>query len=309
MLQTHELELTPWRRGAFRATPQLLLFGQTYEDPEIELSSIPPRSRVFCIAGAGSTAHALAAAGHCLTAVDINPSQLDYAQACNAGGAQREGIVEQSLRLGRHLAALCGWSRRKLETFLNLSNCSEQVEFWDRELDTPIWRTMFDGLLARCSLSLIYRGPFVASLPFAFGARVRQRLRRGWERHKNRSNQLAALLLLGKPVELARTPSLPIRFVCDDAAAFLERCPPNSFDAFALSNIGDGAPSEYRQRLSAAVEHAAASHAVAVWRSFAEPHSGVTTNLAAMDRSLLWGTVGVRNLDAMLGGGPSCCIC
>lgn len=308
MLQMHENTLTPWRRGAFRAKSQQLLFGQTYEDPEIELSSIPPDSRVFCIAGAGSTAHVLAAAGHCVTAVDINPAQLDYAQARTAGSASHEGMAEHLLGLGRHLAAICGWTRRKLEAFLNLSHCSAQIEFWDRELDAPMWRTMFDALLARRLLSLFYRGPFVASLPSDFGFGVRQRLRRGWARHENRSNPFASLVLLGKPIEYSGTPSLPIRFVCADAAEFLERCAPGSFDAFALSNIGDGAPPHYRERLNAAVGHAAAPHAVVVWRSFAEPRHGITTNLAAMDRSLLWGTVGVCHLDPVHKGGASCCI-
>jgi methylase of polypeptide subunit release factors len=36
-----------------------------------------PQSRVFAIAGAGCTARALAAAGHFVTAVDINARQLE----------------------------------------------------------------------------------------------------------------------------------------------------------------------------------------------------------------------------------------
>ena len=76
MLPTPEMASTPWRHGPFKAQLHQLSFGQTYEDSGIELQAFKPRSRVFCIAGAGCTARALAAAGHHVTAVDINPVQL-----------------------------------------------------------------------------------------------------------------------------------------------------------------------------------------------------------------------------------------
>jgi 2-polyprenyl-3-methyl-5-hydroxy-6-metoxy-1,4-benzoquinol methylase len=79
MLPTPEMASTPWRHGPFKAQLHQLSFGQTYEDSGIELQAFKPRSRVFCIAGAGCTARALAAAGHHVTAVDINPLQLGYA--------------------------------------------------------------------------------------------------------------------------------------------------------------------------------------------------------------------------------------
>jgi SAM-dependent methyltransferase len=307
MWRIHKPTQTPWSQGAFRAVSQRLTFGQTYEDPEIELRSIPPRSRVLCIAGAGTTAQALAAAGHRVTAIDISPAQLDYAQARNVGNPPRAGMAERVLWFGRHLAAMCGWTCRKLDVFLNLSCPSEQIEYWDRELDTPIWRAMFDTLLASALLRLFYRGPFLASLPFEFGPRVRQRLRSGWGSHSNLCNPYASLLLQGRPI-VPQTRHLPIRFVCADAAEFLESCAPGSFDAFALSNIGDGAPLEYHRRLCAAVERAGAPRATVVWRSFAEPRSGLVTNMASMDRSLLWGTVGICHLDAVRNGGGLCCI-
>jgi S-adenosylmethionine:diacylglycerol 3-amino-3-carboxypropyl transferase len=78
MLPTPEMASTPWRHGPFKAQLHQLSFGQTYEDSGIELQAFKPRSRVFCIAGAGCTARALAAAGHHVTAVDINPLQLAF---------------------------------------------------------------------------------------------------------------------------------------------------------------------------------------------------------------------------------------
>src|ERR1700683_4967237 len=214
MLQTHELAQTPWLNGALRARPQRLVFGQTYEDAQIELRAIPPRSRVLCIAGAGFTAQALAGAGHRVTAVDISTAQVDYARGLNAGSRPRAGLAERALGVGRHLAALCGWTRRKLDTFLSLAQCAEQVEYWDRELDTPAWRAMFDTFLGSRLLRTCYRGPFVASLPRAFGVRVRKRLRRCGSLPPNLANPYAALLLLGRPIECGHTPGLPIRWVC-----------------------------------------------------------------------------------------------
>ena len=73
MPHTLERSATPWQAGAFHGRVPQLLFGTMYEDPQIELQAFAPQCRVFCIAGAGSTARALAANGHRVTAVDINP--------------------------------------------------------------------------------------------------------------------------------------------------------------------------------------------------------------------------------------------
>jgi hypothetical protein len=318
-LQTFEAVQTVWREGraTFGAAPRQLVFGQTYEDPRIELRAFPPKSRVFCIAGAGFTAHALAAAGHRVTAVDINAAQLDYARVLNDGDPPRAGVAERVLAAGRRWGALCGWTREKLEAFVNLESCSEQVTYWDRELDTPMWRASADTLLAPWLLRLCYRGPFVAALPPGFGARIRRRLRRGWASHGNRSNPFAALLMLGKPIGCAHAPALPIRFVCADAAEFLEGCAPGSFDAFALSNLGDGSSREYLRRLAVAMKRATSPDAAVVWRSFAEPPSemiansigGGIVNCAAADRSLLWGVVGACRVRDLRDGGLPCCIC
>jgi S-adenosylmethionine:diacylglycerol 3-amino-3-carboxypropyl transferase len=287
-----------------------------YEDSSIELSAFKPHSRVFCIASAGCTARALAAAGHEVTAVDISPAQLAYAKSRAAGAPPQVGAVERLMAFGREFLTLAGWSRRSLEDFLTLSEPAEQLEFWDRRLDTRIWRAVVETLLTPRLLRLCYAGPFVQSLPSDFGARLRRRLRRGWSTHSNRSNPYAASLLLGAaPVEAGESAS-PINFVCADAAAFLEGCSPASFDAFALSNIGDGAPSGYPRRLRSAIERAAAPGAVVVTRSFSEPgrfsepghdataSRNATANWATYDRSLLWGVVEV----GLTGGGNLCSI-
>ena len=302
-----EMTSTAWRRGPFRLRPRGPIFGQTYEDSAIELRVFKPQSRVFAIAGAGCTARALAAAGHSVTAVDINARQLEYARRRADGEPARRGVVEDLLAVGRNLATLAGWSRPRLAHFLSLSDGPEQAEYWDRWLDTPMWRAVVDALLAPRLLGFLYASPFVGSLPRDFGERIRQRLRRGWSLHANCSNPYAAALLLGHaPAEFGPSIS-PITFVCADAAEFLENSPV-PFDAFALSNIGDGASPTYQRRLRTAVERAAAPGAVQVTRSFAEPLPYTAANWAAQDRSLLWGVVEVSRLDGGHAGDPPCSI-
>ncbi|WP_354644728.1 DUF3419 family protein [Kitasatospora camelliae] len=90
---------TPWSEGRLLAGPAgrpRILFGRMYEDPAVELAAFPPGSRVLCIASAGDTAAALAAAGHEVTALDLNPAQLAYARARLEGGAPaRTGTAER----------------------------------------------------------------------------------------------------------------------------------------------------------------------------------------------------------------------
>jgi S-adenosylmethionine:diacylglycerol 3-amino-3-carboxypropyl transferase len=308
MLRRLETVSTPWRRGPFRVQAHRLLFGQTYEDYGIELRAFKPQSRVFAIAGAGYTARALAAAGHRVTAVDIDSDQLAYAKSRAAGGPGRTGAAERLLAFGRGMARLAGWTERKLVEFLDLSDCATQIEYWDERLDTAIWRAAVDTLLAPRLLGLCYAAPLAASLPDEFGRRIRQRLRRGWASHPNRSNPYAAALMLGTAPVDPGPPATPIQFACADAAEFLEGCEPSTYDAFALSNIGDGASQEYLLRLRNASEHAAAPNAVVVSRTFAEPSPDTTTNWAALDRSMLWGAVYAGAITTIGEGGKECFI-
>lgn len=309
MLSRFETSATPWRRGPFRTHSKRIAFGQNYEDCAIELRAFREKSRIFSIAGAGYTARTLAAAGHQVTAVDIDPRQLAYAKSRADGAPNRMGSVERVLALGRGLAALAGWSRKKLEVFLNLSDCAQQVEYWDRWLDTPLLRAALDAVLSPSLLTLCYASPFVASLPRGFGRQIRRRMRRCWANHPNQFNPYAAALLLGQPLTDPGQPANTINFVCADAADFLENAPSSSFEAFALSNIGDGAPPEYLHRLQSAIQRAAAPDAVVVSRTFAEPACESASNCAALDRSMLWGVVDVRSVGSLGNGGAPCSIC
>jgi S-adenosylmethionine:diacylglycerol 3-amino-3-carboxypropyl transferase len=287
---------TPWEAGRFDAKggPKKILFGRMYEDAAIEAAAFAPGGRVFCIASAGCMALALAPR-HAVTAVDVNPVQLAYAERRAAGGPMQIGSAERIVGVGRRLMALFGWRRRTIASFLELEQPEEQMAFWNRHLNSAGFRVATDVLLSVAWLRSVYASPFLSILPPRFGQVMRTRLERCWKTHPNRTNPYARALLLG---DLPATSSPPakrtINFVCADAAAFLESCPSASFDGFTLSNILDGAPDSYRQRLLAAARHAAAPDAVVVLRSFAEPSHETATNVAIRDRSILWGVVEVR---------------
>lgn len=288
-----------WEHGRFdaRQGPRQVLFGRMYEDAAIEHAAFRPGSRVFCIASAGCTALHLAAS-HEVTAVDVNPTQLEYARQRAAGASARRGTAERVMAAARAAGPLVGWRRAVLQRFLELDDPAEQVAFWRRHLHTRRFRLAFDGLLSLVALRTVYSRDLVSFLPPRFGSVLRGRLERGFARHGNRDNPHARALLLGEvaaaAVPLERAAS--IRFVHAEAAAFLASAPARSFDGFSLSNILDGASVEFRRRLVASVRHAAAPEAMVVLRSFAEPEAGGAdaSERAAADRSMLWGRVDVR---------------
>jgi hypothetical protein len=285
---------TPWEAGRFdaRGGRKKVLFGRMYEDAAIEEAAFAGAGAILCIASAGCTAMRLAPQ-HAVTAVDINPVQLAYAEHRAAGGAMQIGSAERIVGIGRRLMALFGWRHRTLESFLDLEGTDEQMAFWNRHLNTAGFRLATDTLLSVGWLRSVYAAPFLEVLPPRFGRVMRGRLERCWATHPNRSNPYARALLLGdlsreRPMGGAR-----IRFVCADVADFLESCAPGSFDGFTLSNILDGAPERYRERLFAAVLRAGSPDAVVVLRSFAEPRAASAGNQATRDRSVLWGFVDV----------------
>lgn len=284
---------TPWGRGRFdaRVAPRRLLFGHMYEDVAVETRAFPAGGRIFCIASAGDTALALAAR-HAVVAVDINPVQLSYARARLEGAPAKIGTAERVIALGRALLPLAGWRRARVEEFLAFDSTTAQLAFWHAHLDTRRFRAGVDFLLSMTGLRRVYASPFLSVLPRGFGAVMRARMERCFARHPNATNPYARALLLGEYPPTPR-PLHSVELVCTDAAGYLESTPPSSFDGFTLSNVLDGAPSTYRTRLLAAVRRAATVRARMVLRSFAEPSTPSTTNVAAEDRSMLWGCVDV----------------
>ena len=264
-----------------------------YEDSALELTSFAPGGRVFCIASAGCSAFDLAARGDDVTAVDINPAQIEYVRRRLDGRPPEQGAVDRQLDRLRRFAPALGWRRSILERFCTLEQPCVQLEFWRRNLDTRRFRLALAAAFSPKWLRRVYASPFVAVLPPRFDRIVRRRLERGFGRHPNSLNPYATALLLGRP---RRATPAPLRLVTADAAEFLERCPPRSFDGFTLSNILDGADEAYGARLLAAVRRAAAPGAVAILRTFGEPTDDAEAERAADDRSLIWGGIRVERL-------------
>jgi hypothetical protein len=162
---------TPCEAGRFdtRRGPRRVLFGQMYEDVGIERAAFAPGARVFCIASAGDTAMALSLA-HDVTAIDINPLQLDYAQARVNGAPAVTGAAEGIMGLGRRAMALFGWRRAVVERFLALDDVDAQREYWRAHLDTLGFRLAIDTLLSVSGLKAVYGSPFLAILPSRWSA-------------------------------------------------------------------------------------------------------------------------------------------
>jgi len=294
---------TPWQRGrlgVMRGRPKLL-FGQMYEDAAVELAVFPQSGRVFAIASAGTTSMALSRRGLDVTAVDINPAQIEYVRGRLGGAPIKQGTADRLFAIGRRFLPILGLSRTRLRKFLELDDAARQTEYWHRQLDTARFRLGLRLLINPVMLRTVYDRTFLKVVPPRFDRVMRRRLERCFSIHPNRTNPYAWRLLLG----VDRPGEHPIAGVAErieliqgDAATYLERCGKQSFDGFTLSNILDGTEQAYGERLMAAVRQSARPGALAVLRSFAEPAPGTATEWAERDRSMLWGTVSVTPMPS-----------
>jgi SAM-dependent methyltransferase len=298
-------ETTPWSRGRLdgRPGPPQLLFSRMHEDWRVEAKVFRPGGRIFCIASSGDTAMALARRGFQVTAVDVNPAQIEYARARAAGAQPGPGVVDRQQAMARRLLPWLGLGKRDLREFLLLGDPAEQTAFWHRRLDNFRLRWLLRIGLHKALLRLGHDRSFVSFVPPRFDLVILGRLERTWANHPNRENPYVWRLLLGEdpPAEepdakALKTPA-EVEFLCADAAEYLASGSPGRFDGFTLSNVLDAAPSAYGERLLAAVRHAAAPGAVMVLRSFAEPRNAQQAAWAARDRSPLWGSIEVTGID------------
>jgi S-adenosylmethionine:diacylglycerol 3-amino-3-carboxypropyl transferase len=295
-------EDSPWSRGRLdgRAGPPQLLFGRMHEDWRVEAAAFRPGSRIFCVTSSGCTALSLAARGFRVTAVDVNPVQVEYAVSRVMGAPRRPGLVDERLARARRLLPWLGMKESDLKEFLLLAEPARQVSFWRERLETRRLRAFLRCALHPALLRLSHNRRFVGWEPERFDLSILRRLERTWANHPNRENPYAWNLLLGAdPNPTGETNEHDvsgIEFSCADAVEFMEDGPPGRFDGFSLSNLLDAAPEAYRERLRAALRHAAAPGAVLVLRSFGEPRNDQEAVWAARDRSPLWGAIEVSEV-------------
>jgi S-adenosylmethionine:diacylglycerol 3-amino-3-carboxypropyl transferase len=282
-----------------------------YEDWTVEAEVLPATGRVFCIASAGCTSIALAARGLTVTAVDINPAQVDYVSSRLKGGPVRAGTADRFFAAGRRALPLLGLRRSARLAFMEMDDPSAQIPYWRSRLDTARFRAALALVINPLALRVVYSPTFVRVLPRRFDRIIRARLERCFSLHPNRTNPYAWRFFLG--TDPPGAPTLPspasgggeevpapaadrIELVCADAAAYLESCAPATFIGFSLSNILDGTEPAYGERLMAAVRRSAQTGALVVLRSFMEPEPGESTDWAARDRSMLWGRLRVEKV-------------
>ena len=291
---------TAWQRGRFddRRGRAQLLFGQMWEDAAIECELFPSGENVFTIASAGCTSLALARHGCHVTACDINPRQVEYVERRSEHWPIERGQAERLLIVFLLAASCAGLTPRIRREFVSLDDPAEQAAFWQQRFDRRHVRRLLRWSLHPRLLRFKYAPRFVRSLPNDFSELLWKRLTRGFSTHPNRTNPFAWRLLFGKdrlPAEPSFTTDLV--GVCAEACQYLEGCRPRLFAGFSLSNVLDGATSEYVFRLARAICRSAAPDALVVLRSFTEPRTAKEDAWAARDRSLLWGRIVVCRAD------------
>jgi hypothetical protein len=173
-----------------------------------------------------------------------------------------------------------------------------QLAWFAQHLDGWRFRTVVDAAFSLTALGRVYGNELLSVLPPRFGEVMRGRLLRCIGSFPNRGNPWLRALVLGDDGlrDVVPAAAAGIELVCTDAVEWLERSAAGSYDGFTLSNILDGAPPAFAERLRCAVRHAAAPGASVVLRSFRDPgpRDDSRFNLAKADRSVLWGVVDVR---------------
>ena len=295
--------MKPWETGNFSAGHEgpELLFGRMHEDWNLESAYFSPGGRVFCVASAGCTSLALAARGHAVDAVDLNPAQVEYVRSRLMGKPQRQGAAERWLHRVRRLSSWAAPDRSAIRRFLMLTDPPTQLRYFGSVVGNKWRKALFQLMLSSWSLGAAFHKDFAGAVPSRFGSILWRRLENGFATHPNRWNSFAWQLFEERtsPFEEALPPiTCPIRVARSDAAAFLEAGPGGAYDGFSLSNILDAAESGYWDRLSRSLVHAAKPGAVVILRGLGEPHNDEEREMAVRDRSMLWGRIRVMRIDA-----------
>lgn len=294
-----ELTQNPWQTGNFgRGRRSRLLFGWSYEDERVELAAFGDPGRVCVIAAAGETAAACSSAGHQVTAIEINPTQLDYCGARLSGAPTRSGTAERGMTTGRSALSVLapGWRRDRLVRVLATSGPAKAEAYWRAHLDTPTFRLLLATLLRPSGvMARVLRPEFAAGMTELFDQTLRARIGAGLARHGMAGNRFAWRLLAGMEDPTWQLPPRAgqIKVVCADVVEHLAEVPAGHYSGISLSNVHDGAGPDLAVRLLAAARHAIAPGGAIVLRSFADHDDPGEVNHAGQDASLLWGSVKV----------------
>jgi hypothetical protein len=277
---------TAWNTGRLAGSgPPRLIFGRMYEDPGVEVSSLPS-GRVLAIASAGDVAFALAAAGREVVAIDINSAQVEYVRDRMAGAPQQRGQADRYLTRAAKALPLLGMSGDRLRQFFDLDDPGVQAAAW-RRLAGRRFRAAL-ALTFGPALRLAYRSELASALPDRFAGELESRLERGFAIHPNRGNPIAPALF-GLQTPPASAQRIDVEHA--EVLQYMRDQSPGSFDGFALSNVADGAPLDFRDELLNAARRIARPGAIAVLRTLRAPRSRDDGARAESDRALIWGGI------------------
>ncbi|WP_430591584.1 hypothetical protein [Humidisolicoccus flavus] len=287
---------------------QKLLHGWGWEDASLEIAEFPARGRVLAAAGSGEVAALLASAGLDVDIVDANASQLEYAMEHIKTGEYEPGTVERLIDVARALvrASVPGWSRKKLRAFLADRSADRRRTYWERHLDTRVFRSVLTATLGPASaLSAALQRDFSRPIPPHFAAVLRARVAQAVPRHELHNNRFAHRLFLGEDHPDWRLPSgvadriTPIQ---QDALSYLQAQPDEQYDGISLSNLADGASAEFRESLLRESMRVLRPGCAVILRSFSEAATPDASRRAAAESSMLWGSVTVLRAT---GGSPN----
>lgn len=156
------------------------------------------------------------------------------------------------LAFGKLMRMLYG--RKRIRRFFDCASLDEQRSYYDKEIDGPLWRTIFDLFFSRTVMSRTKDKEHFRLVDFRdFGKIFRARAEHAFTELPARSNYFLALILLGHYVDEDALPAYLSRenfdamrsrvdrvsIVTGEIEQFLVSLPDDSIDRFNVSNLFD----------------------------------------------------------------------
>lgn len=163
------------------------------------------------------------------------------------------GRIERYLRaFGKLMRMLYG--RKRIRRFFDCASLEEQKAFYEREIDGPLWRSIFDLFFSRTVMTRAKDKEHFRLVDFDnFGQIFRARTEHAFTELPIRSNYFLALILLGHYLdedslpdylsranfEIMRKRVGRIELVTGEIERFLVSTPDDTFTKFNVSNLFD----------------------------------------------------------------------